>query len=234
MKHSDALDTLAEALAKAQGQMEGALKASTNPFFKSKYADLKSVWEACRKPLSDNALSVVQTVRCEWAGGAGKDVAALAAAVNERTQPPAVIVTTLLMHASGQWIEEELAMWPRENSPQAIGTCASYARRYALAGMVGVYQEDDDANRASGHEEKIADSLNDYFTDLVTAIKDNNVELARKRWNELNTLGSTAEVWRVLNTKQKAAMRALLQQTQAAPAQREPGEDDEVEEGARQ
>jgi hypothetical protein len=222
MKHSEQLEQLAGGLAVAQGQMEGALKTSVNPFYKSRYADLKSVWGACRKPLSDNGLAVVQTVRCEYTG-VNADVAALAAAVREQTMPPAVIVTTLLIHVSGQWISEELTMWPKDNTPQAIGSCTSYARRYSLAAMVGVYQADDDAESAEGRKESTStvaaddpDELNEYLKELVNAIKSDDFTLARQRWNELNIMGTSANVWRVLDTKQKKALRDLLQQTTPA------------------
>ena len=61
MKHSESIKSLAEALAVAQGAIGGATKASENPFYKHRYADLKSVWEACRKPLADNGLAIIQT-----------------------------------------------------------------------------------------------------------------------------------------------------------------------------
>ena len=114
---------LAAALAKAQGQMSGASKDSSNPFFKSKYADLHSVWEACRKPLSENGLAVVQL-------------------------PNRDVLTTVLMHESGEYISSEIPILAKDNSPQALGSAISYARRYALAAIVGVYQVDDDAEAA--------------------------------------------------------------------------------------
>ena len=141
MKRSESIEQLAAALAVAQGQMGGALKASENPFFQSKYADLKSVWEACRKPLSDNGLSVAQTPAVREANGYE------------------VVVTTLLMHLSGQWIENELSMWPKDSTPQAIGSCISYARRYALASLVGVYQADDDAESAQSRASAQSEGL---------------------------------------------------------------------------
>jgi hypothetical protein len=213
MKRSEAIDMLAASLALAQGQMEGALKASANPFYKSKYADLASVWTACRAALSANGLSVVQSPRCQSVA----DV-------------PEVVVTTLLMHISGQWIEDDLSMWPKDNTPQSIGSCISYARRYALAAMVGVYQADDDAETAQGrgsHTEEPDPGqqiVNQYFDDLVQAIKANDVNLARNRWNELNALGTTNQVWRLLNTKQKASLREILQVTQALAQQEKPAE----------
>ena len=57
---SATIGKLVMALAKAQGQIKAAPKDSDNPFFKSKYADLASVWEACREPLAKNGLAVIQ------------------------------------------------------------------------------------------------------------------------------------------------------------------------------
>ena len=61
MQTSEQLQDLAAALATAQGEMAGARKDTANPFFKSSYADLQSVWDAIREPLSSNGLSVIQT-----------------------------------------------------------------------------------------------------------------------------------------------------------------------------
>jgi hypothetical protein len=132
---SESIGKLAEALAKAQGAIEGAKKDSANPFFKSKYADLASVWDACRKALSENALSVVQTT--DSIG----DLSDL------------VIVNTRLCHSSGEWIEGRLIMKPVKADPQGIGSCLTYARRYALSAMVGIAPEDDDGNAATGKVE---------------------------------------------------------------------------------
>ena len=128
---SPEIGTLALALAKAQGQIRGAIKDSENPFFKSNYADLEAVWAACREPLSKNELAVVQTT----SGDEGK-----------------VVVHTTLIHSSGQWIRGTLSVTPDKPTSQAVGSCLSYLRRYALAAMVGVYQVDDDGNAASGKE----------------------------------------------------------------------------------
>jgi hypothetical protein len=122
--HSDQLDQLATALAKAQAEIVGAKKDSANPFFKSDYADLASVWMACRKPLTANGLAVVQMPIME----AG-----------------AVAVSTLLLHASGQWVRSTLHANPKDLGPQAVGSVITYLRRYALASMAGVPQIDDDA-----------------------------------------------------------------------------------------
>ncbi len=130
---SDSIGKLAAALSKAQGAMEGAVKDSANPFFKSKYADLAAVWDACRQPLSANELAVVQIVDD--------------AEVNAR-----IVVETILMHSSGEWISGRIAMKPVKDDPQGIGSCITYARRYGLQAIVGIAPEDDDGNAASGRK----------------------------------------------------------------------------------
>lgn len=127
-RRSDSIAALAAALAKAQGEIEGAVKDKSNPHFKSSYADLASGWEACRAPLSKNGLAVVQPASANGA---------------------AVTVTTILMHSSGEWIEGELTMTAGQNTPQGIGSCLTYARRYALFSMIGIAPEDDDGNACS-------------------------------------------------------------------------------------
>jgi hypothetical protein len=176
---SESINELAAALAIAQGEITGALKSSKNPFFKSNYADLASVWDACRESLSRNGLAVIQTT--------------------ENVSPEAITVVTTLAHKSGQYIKGVLAMTPKDGSPQAFGSCLTYARRYALAAIVGVAQVDDDANAAMG---KSNGSLKDdsgkppgwnkqdtakvtrYHKDIIDAAgKDNDEELLRL-WHE--------------------------------------------------
>lgn len=137
IQYSAELDKLAAALAKAQGEMEGAKKDNANPFFKSKYADLASVWDACRAALSKNELSVVQTV------SATNDEAGVI-----------VNVSTMLLHSSGQYVHDTVSIKPKENSPQGVGSTITYARRYALAAIAGVAPEDDDGNAASARADK--------------------------------------------------------------------------------
>lgn len=133
MEKSESLNELALALAKAQGAMKPALKDADNPFFKSKYADIASVWEACREPLADNNLSIVQL---------------------PEPADNAILLTTILLHSSGQYLSSQLRFPITKSDPQSYGSALTYARRYALAAAVGVYQDDDDANSASDKEVK--------------------------------------------------------------------------------
>ena len=129
MNQSETIGKLAEALAKAQGSMEGAKKDSKNPFFKSSYADLESVWTACRRSLCENGLSVVQTTQESERG---------------------VCLVTTLLHSSGEWLRGIYPISPAKNDPQGVGSALTYARRYALAALVGVCQTDDDGEAAMG------------------------------------------------------------------------------------
>lgn len=125
--NSQEIGKLMEALAKAQAVMEGAREDSANPFFKSTYADLGSVWRACRKPLSENGLAVVQTVD----------------QMAERS-----CLVTILGHSSGQWIKSVMVLPLVKLDAQSIGSALTYCRRYALAAIVGVAPADDDGEAA--------------------------------------------------------------------------------------
>lgn len=129
MNHSEQLNELAKALATAQSAIKPAIKDSTNPHFRSQYADLASVWEACRAALTANGLSVAQGCSAEG---------------------PAVRVETMLLHSSGQWISDGLTLQALNGSPQAIGSAITYGRRYGLAAIVGIAPDDDDGEAAHG------------------------------------------------------------------------------------
>jgi hypothetical protein len=130
MNKSEQIGELAAALAKAQGQMGSAHKDASNPFFKSKYADLSSIVDAIKGPLSANGIAYVQTTDTDDSG---------------------VLVETTLIHSSGQWISGSLRMRPVKDDPQGIGSCITYARRYGLQAIVGLDADDDDGNAASGN-----------------------------------------------------------------------------------
>ncbi len=162
MNKSETIGALAGALSKAQAEIRGAIKDTANPFFKSKYADLSSVWEACREQLTKNGLSVVQTNKA----GDGR-----------------VIVETILMHTSGEWISGELDMKPVKDDPQGIGSAITYARRYALAAIVGVAPEDDDGNAASGKVKPAQVEADPVAKQKLEAVK--SLEELQQVWTEL-------------------------------------------------
>lgn len=130
MRTSETCNDISAAMAAAQGAMKPAIKDATNPHFKSKYADLASVFEAVREPFAKNGLSVWQELGNAEGG---------------------VTVTTRLVHKSGQWVEFGPLFVPAlKHDAQGIGSAATYARRYSLAAALGVCaDEDDDGNAAS-------------------------------------------------------------------------------------
>jgi hypothetical protein len=123
MNQSENIAELSSALAKAQGDMQAAIKDSINPFFKSKYADLGSVWDAARPVLSKNGLCVIQTTEL----------------MNDK-----IVMVTTLSHSSGQWIKSYLPLNPSKQDSQGIGAAITYLRRYSLSAIVGVVCDDDD------------------------------------------------------------------------------------------
>lgn len=123
---SEHIDQLILALSKAQGEMKHASKESTNPYFKSKYADLPSIIDACKIALSKHELAIIQTI--------------------DNTNELSLI--TWLGHSSGQWMTSKMPILAKDNTPQALGSAITYARRYSLAALVGIAQEDDDAEAA--------------------------------------------------------------------------------------
>ena len=127
---SDELGALAEALAAAQGEITSAEKDRENPYFKSSYATLDAVWNACRAPLSKHGLAVVQLpdtthARSGW-----------------------ITLHTMLIHKTGQRIQCRMTAEQKERGVQAMGSVITYLRRYSLQSMVGVApkEDDDDGN----------------------------------------------------------------------------------------
>lgn len=165
------IDALATALSKAQAQITGALKDSSNPFFKSKYADLASCWDACRKQLTENGLTVIQTT----------DVLA-------PDYGNVVVVRTTLAHTSGQWISGLLPVKAKDDGPQAQGSGITYARRYALAAIVGLAQIDDDAEAAQARDRPnkgvLTRNANELADRISEASRKDNLQAVRELVSE--------------------------------------------------
>lgn len=129
MNKSESIANIAPALLKAQKATGSAVKDSQNPFFKSTYADLGAVMEACKQALNDNGITVLQPVGTDENGK--------------------VYVETVLLHDSGEYISDRMNISVKQdNDPQAQGSAITYARRYSLQSMVFIPAEDDDAEKA--------------------------------------------------------------------------------------
>jgi hypothetical protein len=132
VNRSDSIAALAAALAKAQAKIQPAVKDKVNPAFRSHYATLEAIVEACREPLAANGLSIIQMPTDD-------------AANCDRTA-----LTTMLLHSSGEYISQTVSVRLTKQDAQGLGSAMTYLRRYALAAFVGVTStEDDDGNAAS-------------------------------------------------------------------------------------
>ena len=119
---------IAKAFVEAQKEFAPALKTSTNPHFRSMYADLAACVEAVIDGLNNNGLALIQkTHECE----------------------SGVTVETIFMHESGEQISGGKIHVPADkHTPQGYGSALTYARRYSLMAACGIAPEDDDANAA--------------------------------------------------------------------------------------
>lgn len=136
ISRSPEIKDLVSALAKAQGIMKPAVFNKVNPHFKSRYADFASCMDACRAPLSDHGIAVIQS--CET--------------VNDKLN-----LVTMLAHISGQWMKSEFPIVSSKMDSQGIGSAMTYAKRYSLCGMVGIVADedaDDDGEAAMGRPKK--------------------------------------------------------------------------------
>lgn len=122
---------LFSALAKAQDQMDTAGLTSSNPFFKTKYADLAEIVKASRPALTKNGLSVSQPILPDAEGK--------------------MYLHTILGHSSGQSIESRMPITPAKADIQALGGYISYLRRYCYAALVGVIVCDETDDDGESH-----------------------------------------------------------------------------------
>lgn len=123
------MKNIATALLKAQTEMSNPKKDATNPFFKSKYADLNAVREAVIPILNNNGIVVLQPIKN----------------IDGRN-----FVSTILLHETGEMMESFTEIvYNKQNDAQAQGSGITYARRYGLQSFVCVGADDDDGNKAS-------------------------------------------------------------------------------------
>lgn len=149
MKSSETVSKIATALIQAQEQITFAVKDANNPFFKSKYADLPTVIDAVKPALNKAGIAFIQSAT--------------------PSEPGTLSLTTRLLHSSGEWIEDTATAPLAKNDPQGYGSAITYLRRYSLAAMTGLYQDDDDGNAASQTEKQKKPLLT---TDQVAAVND--------------------------------------------------------------
>jgi hypothetical protein len=208
MKKSETISKLSAAILKAQREIKFAAKDATNPHFRNKYADLPAVIDAIKSALNDAGIAFVQT--------------------GSPSEPGTLHLTTTLLHESGEWIEDTLTMPLPKNDPQGYGSAMTYARRYALAAITGLYQDDDDGNAASGSQAKgkgtitpttgVRDSL-----DAATRVRTDKLAVhieakftagdewaAFEAWETRNMdADESTAVWSLLGSKTRSRIKAM-------------------------
>lgn len=161
---------IAKALATAQANMTKALKQSNNPHFRSRYADLGNVMDACLPALNAAGIALIQPTGEDETGR---------------------FVETIFIHGeSGEQLSCRVPLIVAKNDMQGFGSAVTYARRYGLMTMAGIAPEDDDGNAASKappqqqrqpeppSQEAISRAA-DYLAEAVT------IDDLKERWTKL-------------------------------------------------
>ncbi len=180
IKTSESVVELSKALVSVQAELQNPKR--TTDAYKYKYAKLEEVINITKIPLTDNGLSIIQAP-------SAKDCE--------------VYVTTRIQHTSGEYMESTLTMYLPEksqNMSQEVGKCITYARRYSLAGMLNIEQEDDDVNSATQSKPKALpvkkstkkqqeqqDILQEYVNKIRSLVSADDVAGTRELIDELST-----------------------------------------------
>jgi hypothetical protein len=160
MKMSENITELSAALVMAQAEIGNAQKNKKNDFLKgAKYADLESVWAAASPALKSHGLSILQLPTQSEKQGHFE-------------------METMLLHKSGQWICSTISLPCPKQDPQGYGSAMTYARRYALAAMLGIVQSDDDGEGAKDENTV----MNEAFSEIRKAADYDQLRAEYTRW----------------------------------------------------
>jgi hypothetical protein len=129
MKTSESVKLISTDLVLAQDQIKHATKDAVNPHFRNNYATLESVIDATKAALLENNIATLQGMNAEGSA-----------------------LTTRLQHVSGEFFESEMKLVLSKQDMQGLGSAITYARRYALAAILNISQQDDDGNAASNRQ----------------------------------------------------------------------------------
>jgi hypothetical protein len=182
-------DKIFQAFIAAQRQFGPALKSSTNPHFRSRYADLSACVEAVIDALNTNGLGLVQVTHpCE----------------------SGVSVETVLVHESGQTMTSGVLHVPAsKQDAQGYGSALTYARRYSLMAICGIAPEDDDGNRAS---KPIEIKAKDIKVEKVSVVSKITGEVTEMLLAKKSRIEKTIYDIRTLSEEQQAPAAEYLKQ----------------------
>lgn len=158
MQFSEQTDKIVPAFVQAQAHFQNAKKDKSNPFLKSKYADLAGYQDACRDGLAEFQLALIQDCSVSYDSmnnpGYRYDWKPITKDDEKGKQPPPAIIVakvkvrTKLIHISGQYVDAEpIELLSREATPQAVGSLMTYGRRYSMIALLGLASEDNDGNQ---------------------------------------------------------------------------------------
>jgi hypothetical protein len=182
---------IATALVKAQKAFGPALKSSTNPHFKSRYADLSACVEAVIDALNSNGIALIQK-SYDCVDG--------------------IMVETVFVHESGEMLETGILRFPlMKNDPQGAMACLTYARRGSLMAACGIAPEDDDGNSASRRTE-IKSTVNEsQIADLMAAMDETTtLDELQKTYKAAYAAANGDPAWQKQVMAKKDAKKALL------------------------
>jgi hypothetical protein len=188
------MKNISAAFVKAQIGFSPALKTATNPFFKSKYADLSACVEAVIDSLNDNGIALVQNCHESETG---------------------VIVETVFIHESGETIScGKLHVPAAKNDPQGYGSALTYARRYSLMAACGIAPEDDDANsatKAKKEEHRFKAGEKDEIIKQVRECLFNGDEVGlRQIFGEYTSPEEKTKVWSLFTSTERSSIKSML------------------------
>lgn len=185
---------IATALVKAQKAFGPALKSSTNPHFKSRYADLAACVEAVIAGLNDNGIALIQ--KCyDCTDG--------------------VMVETMFIHESGEMLECGILHVPAsKQDPQGYGSALTYARRYSLMAACGIAPEDDDGNQASRRTEIKSTVNENQIADLLAAMDEvTTIKELQQAYKDAYKATNGEQAWLTKVITKKDVKRAALEAT---------------------
>ena len=182
---------IATALVKAQKAFGPALKSSTNPHFKSRYADLAACVEAVIQGLNENGIALIQkNYDCN----------------------DGVMVETVFLHESGEMLECGILHVPAsKQDPQGYGSALTYARRYSLLAATGLAPEDDDGNASRRTEVK--SEVNEHqMADLLAAMDEvTTLKELQETYKAAYKATNGEQAWQTKVIAKKDSKKALLE-----------------------
>jgi len=156
-------------LKKVQESIVKLQKGAKNPFFKSKYVELNQVLEVVKPVLHENNFVLLQLPQHKLETGKNT-------------------LKTILLHSSGKTIESEIELvCADKNDPQKLGGAITYMRRYSIIAMLGLEQEDDDANFASNKKPEVKPEVKQPKTEAKVLVDDAVGANLKVDWNSYLT-----------------------------------------------